>query len=82
MIIVEIRWQDAETYGDNGWTPMEEAKTNAEKAPPVMNSVGYLMYEDHNYIAITDSIGPEETGHITKIPKGMILSRSNLESLP
>ena len=74
----EIVCQDAETYGDSGWLSIEEAKEQAAKAPPLMRSVGYVLYEDNNYIAITDSIGAEETGHVTKIPKSMVMSRSIL----
>jgi hypothetical protein len=72
MFIVQITWQDAETFGDTSWITLEEANEVASKAPPTMKSVGFVLYDDDSYIAITDSVGPNETGHVTKIPKSMI----------
>tara|TARA_E500000178_G_C16974333_1_gene732567 strand:- start:721 stop:924 length:204 start_codon:yes stop_codon:yes gene_type:complete len=49
-----------------------------EHAPPLMKSVGFLIKETPDYIVITDHIGPNETGPITHIPRGMILRINDL----
>jgi hypothetical protein len=82
MFIVQITWQDAETYGDSGWLSLEDAHEAAAKAPPMMQSVGIVLHNDDNYIAITDSMGPNETGHVTKIPKSMIATMTELIHSP
>tara|TARA_R100000234_G_scaffold74003_1_gene45744 strand:- start:250 stop:540 length:291 start_codon:yes stop_codon:yes gene_type:complete len=70
----EITWRDAETYGDSGWINAEDMCAQLRKAPPVMNTLGYVLFENDIYIAVADTIGPEECSAITKIPKSMILS--------
>ena len=72
--LVVINWKDAETFGDSGWTTLTEAKTAAAIAPPIMSSVGWVLHSDENYIAITSDLGPEECGHLTKIPLEMVVS--------
>lgn len=70
----EITWRDAETYGDSEWISVEEMCEQLRKAPPVMSTLGYVLFENDLYIAVADTIGPEECSAITKIPKSMILS--------
>jgi hypothetical protein len=72
--LVVINWKDAETFGDSGWTTLTEAMTNAAIAPPIMSSVGWVLHSDSHYIAITSDLGPEECGHLTKIPLEMVVS--------
>ncbi len=67
-----IAWTDAETYGDSSWMGLEEAIEQANTAPPTMRSVGWVLYRDEKYVALTSDLGPEECGHITKIPVSMI----------
>jgi len=76
--IVEVFWVDAETIGDTGWIGLTEAMESARIAPPVMRSVGFLLIDHEDYIAITDAIGDKECGHVTKIPINMIKRRTNL----
>ena len=70
----EITWRDAETYGDSGWISAEDMCTQIRKTPPVMSTLGYVLFENDIYIAVADTVGPEECSAITKIPKSMILS--------
>jgi len=51
---------------------LEEGIEQANTPPPLMSSVGWVLYQDNDYIAITSDLGPEECGQITKIPKTMI----------
>ncbi len=69
----EITWRDAETYGDSSWVSAEEVCAQIRKAPPLMKTIGYVLYEDEIYVAMCDTIGPEETSAITKIPRMMII---------
>ena len=77
--LVKISWTDAETYGDTSWIKLEEGIEQANTPPPVMESVGWVLYQDENYIALTSDIGREECGHITKVPMSMVVSLDTLE---
>ncbi len=77
----EITWRDAETYGDSSWVSSEEMCETIRKAPPVMRTLGYVLYENDTYIAMADTIGPEETSAITKIPIQMIISMQSYTSV-
>ena len=68
----EITWHDAETYGDSNWISAEDVCTQIRKAPPEMRTIGYVLWDDEEYIAVCDTVGPEETSSITKIPRRMI----------
>lgn len=70
--IFEIVWLDAEACGDSGWTDIEAGLEEAAKSPPLMRTLGYLLYSCEEFVSITDSIGPEECGMINKIPREMI----------
>ena len=70
--IVEIVWLDAEACGDSGWMDLREGIEEAAKMPPLMRTIGYVLYIGEEFISITDSIGPEECGMINKIPRQMI----------
>ena len=72
-VLAKILWNDAETYGDSSWIKLEEGIEQASTPPPVMASVGWIIYEDAKYVALTSDLGDEECGHITKIPKTMII---------
>lgn len=80
-IIVEVNWVDAETSGDCGWMDLTEALTDAILPPPIMRTVGYLLADEDEHIALTDSLGTEECGHVTKIPKKMIRKYHELRGL-
>lgn len=80
--IVRLRWHDAVTSAEPGWTTKEDAFSTAETSPPIMNSVGYVMFENDEWIAITDSVGGDEFGQITKIPKTMIIEKYILVEKP
>ena len=75
-----ITWTDAETYGDTSWISLEEAIEQANTAPPLMRSVGWVLYKDENYIALTSDFGPNECGHITKVPLSMVITMEWLDT--
>ena len=67
-----VEWVDAETIGDSTWMDIEEAKERAKERPPHMRTVGFLLHVGKDFITLTDSLGSNETGHLTKIPLLMI----------
>ena len=78
-ILMKISWIDAETYGDSSWISLEEGIDKAKTPPPTMHSVGWVLYKNDDYVALTSDIGDEECGHITKIPISMITVSETLE---
>lgn len=78
MRLVYILWTDAVTSSEAGWTTKEEAMSIASSALPQMETVGFILYENSEWISVTDSVGGEEFGQITKIPKSMILDLIHL----
>jgi hypothetical protein len=71
---VVITWEDAVTSAEAGWTTREDAIAVAEAKPPCMNSIGFVLFENDEWISITDSVGDDEFGQVTKIPKSLIIS--------
>ena len=67
--MVSVLWVDAESDGGSGWQDPEEMMEYARRPLPVIHTVGLLVYEDGEQIAVTDSKGPEEMGSVTKIPR-------------
>jgi len=51
----------------------------SNSSPPIMNTVGFVLNETEDFIAVTDTIGPEETGSVNVIPRGMIIKCINLK---
>ena len=50
----------------------------ARKPLPEMKTMGYVVYENDMYIAVTDSFGTGETSAVTKIPKALITQNLRL----
>jgi hypothetical protein len=80
--MVRIRWQDAVTSSEPGWTSRDDALGVAEVRPPTMSSIGYVLFENDEWLSITDSIGDDEFGQVTKIPKVMIIEKHILVEKP
>lgn len=76
--IVQILWTDAVTSAEAGWTTREEGDSIAREKIPIMSTVGYLIYEGLEWYSLTDSIGDNEYGQITKIPKSMVIDIKEL----
>jgi hypothetical protein len=71
--IVQILWTDAVTSAEAGWTSKDEGDSIAREEIPIMSTVGYLIYEGAEWYSLTDSVGTNEYGQITKIPKSMVI---------
>ena len=79
--VIIIRWIDAVTQGDCNWQDLEETSEDAQSKPPEMTTVGVVLASKETHISVTDSIGEDECGHMTKIPLGMIREIRLLERI-
>ena len=78
MRMAWIKWTDAITSAEAGWTTKEEAMLTASAPLPVMYTIGYVLHDDESHVALTDSVGDDEFGQVTKIPRSMILEYAYL----
>lgn len=69
---VLVDWVDAITSAEPGWVAYEDAIKEAETPPPLMKTIGFVLNDNEEYIALTDSVGDNEFGQVTKIPRSMI----------
>ena len=76
--LVKILWVDAVSCGDVNWIDKEKAKEHAKEALPYMITVGFVLFSDDKQVAVTNTIGPNETAQINKIPRLMIISMEAL----
>lgn len=76
--LVKILWVDACTIGGAEWLDKDKAKAHAKEPLPYMITVGFVLYSDSDQMAVTNTIGPEETSQVNKIPKRMIISVETL----
>ena len=79
--IVKVCWEDAITSAEAGWTAASEAMEVATAPLPKMVTVGFVLHDNENWIALTDSVGHDEFGQVTKIPKQLIVSISTLREM-
>ena len=76
-----VIWIDAMTIGDCNWGDLEEMMEDALTSPPTIVTIGFVLHECDSHISLTETIGPAECGHMTKIPKGMIVENKQLTVL-
>jgi hypothetical protein len=76
--LVKVVWVDAHSQGGPEWVASEDAFEYAHSDLPVINQVGFVLYENEKLLAITDTVGDDVTGTVHSIPKVMIISRSEL----
>ena len=79
--IVKVCWEDAITSTEASWTSASEAMEVATSALPIMWTVGYVLHDSEGWISLTDSVGEDEFGQVTKIPKKLILSIKVMEEV-
>jgi len=80
--IVEVEWLDAEEGGEVGWNSTKEMLKIAKKALPLMHTIGYLVHDGEDHIALLSTFHPDCCSTVEKIPRGMILKISYLVSEP
>lgn len=70
--VVSIRWVDAEARGGPGWEDPEDMVEFALRPLAEVHTVGLLIHECDEFVALTDSRGPDQVGSVQKIPKAWI----------
>ena len=76
---VHITWEDAESYGGPEWVDPTEAAAFARHKPPIMETVGFLIYSCPGWVSVTATLGSGETGSVDRIPRNMIVKITELE---
>jgi hypothetical protein len=79
--LAKVRWVDAASSGGPGWVSMEDGLEFAEEEPPVMETVGHVIFEQTGplgWVAMTDTLGSHECATVHKIPNTMIIERTIL----
>jgi len=80
--LVKIRWVDASSHGGPGWVDLDDALEFAREDPPIMETVGHILYEvndpKNGWVTLTDTLGGEECSSVHKIPYPMIVERTAL----
>lgn len=79
--LVEVVWLDAEEKGEIGWNDTKELIRYAKKSCPTMRTVGYLVYEGDEHIALLSTIGPDECSTLEKIPRSFLKSLTYLQPI-
>ena len=84
--LVEIWWDDAETCGGPGWVDRDDANDYIYGDLPTIKSIGFLCAITDTHYSITDNVGHNQIGGVTKIPIGMVkevyyLERTNDDTL-
>ena len=75
---VSVVWVDAEARGGPGWEDIEELVGFAFKPLLEVRSVGLLIHACDQFVALTDSRGPDQIGAVQKIPRAWIVSMEHL----
>lgn len=72
--VVSVKWVDAEARGGPGWEDPEDMVEFAMHPLATVHTVGLLIHECEQFIAVTDSRGPDQVGAVQKIPRTWITS--------
>jgi len=76
--LVEVVWVDAEEHGEIGWNSLKSMKAYAKKPCPVMRSIGYVLHQSKEHIALASTVGKTDCSSIEKIPAEFIKSITEL----
>jgi len=72
--VVSVKWVDAEARGGPGWEDPEDMVEFALRPLATVHTVGLLIHECEQFVALTDSRGPDQVGAVQKIPKAWIMA--------
>ena len=72
--VVMVVWIDAEAKGGPGWEDAEDLVEFAVKPLAEVRTVGMMIYACEQFVALTESRGPDQIGVVQKIPKAWIVS--------
>lgn len=77
MVLIKIIWRDAFDHDEVGWVSKEQMEHIIE-TDCVVQSVGWLYHEDDKYLTIVGDHEGETFSRATRIPVGMIISKTHL----
>jgi hypothetical protein len=72
--VVSVVWVDAEARGGPGWEDAEDLVEFALRPLAEVRTVGLMIHTCDQYVALTDSRGPDQVGVVQKIPRAWIVS--------
>lgn len=72
--VVMVVWIDAEARGGPGWEDAEDLVEFALKPLSEVRTVGMMIHACEQFVALTESRGPDQIGVVQKIPKAWIIS--------
>ena len=78
--MAKVTWIDAEEIGDTGWNDLKDAIKKAKQPCPTMCSVGFVVHEDKNHIALLSTVGPDVCSTLEKIPMSFVVKIEYLEA--
>lgn len=70
MKVAKVVWRDAK-LDNNGWVTIDEA---VENNYDTVTSVGTLIYEGDDFVALTTSVLNNKCGGVLYIPRGCVQS--------
>jgi hypothetical protein len=71
FIPVIVRWRD--TTGIPGWHKRAELEEELATPPEVIESTGWLIDENDEWLTLAGSVGRYTCGDLLKIPRGCIV---------
>lgn len=72
--VISVVWVDAEARGGPGWEDAEDLVEFALRPLAEVRTVGLMIHTCDQYVALTDSRGPDQVGVVQKIPRSWIVS--------
>ena len=71
---ISVVWIDAEARGGPGWEDADDLVEFALRPLAEVHTVGLLIHACDQFVALTDSRGPDQVGVVQKIPRSWIVS--------
>ena len=73
MELIKVKWIDS-ACSNSWWTMADDAEEKDKISPIVINSVGYIIKENDDYVCLAQNYGvePEQFCNVITIPKGCI----------
>ena len=80
MDLVHVVWVDAQTSGGSAWQDAEDMVEAMKSPAPLVHTVGFLMHDDGERIAICDTIQADGAagGYVHLLPWGMVTNLTRL----
>lgn len=69
--IARVHWRD--TCNIPGWHKAHELDALTKEPLPIMESVGWLIYEGEDFVTLAQSVSQYAAGDLLKIPRAMIV---------